>query len=220
MHVFGFSEAASATAITGSSLTSSSFTLAAGTSYIVTMYSKSSSGDSATPSSTGFTTNPTFNLIGAQQDYNASVEHNWAWYLTGGSGTGTIKITLAKATTQDYLEVVAVTGANTSSPVVTTNEAFAVSGGSAASTTPTNPATATLGAPALGDAELIFWSSAQSLTPSSITSPFAAVASTATANTNGSDELFDGAPATPSPISIQMTSARNWGTIALEINHS
>jgi hypothetical protein len=222
LSIYGFAKTAFASATTGTSLTSTSFTIAAGTSYLVFGSSKSSSGDSATISSTGFSTAPTATAV-AQQDYNGRTVHSWAWYLTGGSGSGTIKITLSKTTSQAYLQVISVTGANTTTPISTSNEGFSVSGGSAPSTTTSATATATLpSSPAAGDAEIIFWSSDSkngTSAPSSSSAWIGPVSGTFSAATNGSEAVYAGG-GTSSTLSLGLSGSQHWGTIALEIKHS
>jgi hypothetical protein len=111
-------------------LTSGAFTLAPGTRYLVFASRKSISGDSGSISTSAFTTNPTATAIGSEQSYDASAAHNSAWYLTGGAGTGTIKVTFAKATKQAYLDVIAIVGASaaTLSPRPTKDSRSAAAG--------------------------------------------------------------------------------------------
>ncbi len=217
--IYAFAKAASASATSGTTLTSTSLTIASGASYLVFASSKSSSGDGATISATGFKTAPGVAVIGSQQDYNAKTAHNWAWYLTAGSGSGTIKITFAKPTSQSYLEVIAVTGASATTPIVTGNDGLAVSGGSASSTATSSTATASLPASAApGDAQLVWWSSDAKNGSGAPTSAIALVSGSYASATNGSQALYGGAPSTS--LSLGLSSAQHWGTIAVEVKHA
>lgn len=213
-HIISFAEVASATTTLGSSVTSSSFTVSAGTSYLVFVYSKSGSGDTAAPTST-FGTGASFNAVGSRQDYGTGA-HNWAWYLTGASGTGTIKITFSQPTSRAFIEVIAIGGADTSNPIVTTNEGFAAGTGTTAS--------ANLpGAPGADNGEIVFWSTdsdnGNNNDPGSSSTLIAPVSGVYENHSTGSDDVFSGSPA-QSSLSLTQNGSRNWGTIALEVNSS
>ena len=186
-------------------------TISAGATYLVFAYDKSSIGDGATLATSGFTTSPGLTPIGAQQDYNSGVDHNWAWVMSGGSGTGQITATFAKqpANNWSYLYVVAIGGAG-ANPVVAQASAIGI----------TNPATATLpGTPGASDAEIVFWSAdGNAGNALSVTSPFAAVYNSAGSSSSGSLGVFAG-PASPSAVNITMNTSHPWGTTALEIAH-
>ena len=214
--VFAYSEAAAGSATTGTTATSTSFTLAANTAYLVFAFNNSgTTGDSATVTSSGFTTAPAINTIGSGPYGSKYLE--WAGYLTGGSGSGTLKVTFAKTIKQGYLEVIAVQGASTSSPVA--QSALATTTG----TTTSNPATANLtNAPSGSNGELIYWNSGSNFAATSITSSSSSitfVSGTSNAGANGSQGVFGGAPAQQTESLTTGTTKTLWGTIAVELNH-
>jgi hypothetical protein len=177
-------------------------------------YSKSGSGDTATVSSSSFTTAPTFTAIGSRQDYGTGGAHNWAWFVTGGSGTGTVKITFAQSTTRAYIEIIAIGGANTATPVVTANEGFA--SGSSATATANLP-----GTPSDGNAEVVFWTAdsnnGNNNDPTSSSALIAPLSGVYTNNSTGTDDVFTGSPP-QTTLSLTQNGTRSWGTIALEIS--
>ena len=210
------------TTVTSGTSLSSGLTLAAGDTYIVAEYSKSSSGDSATVSTSGFSSSPTVTAIGSQQDYDASTAHFWLWSLTGGSGTGTIKVTMAKATTDADLGFVAVAVTGSSAPTVSGTVGASVSGGAAASTATSNPATAMLAsAPSGGDYEMVFWSadSANGASGPTVSSAVLSPISNVYYSTaSGSVNLYAGDPLA-STLNLTQSAALHWGTLAVEIRH-
>jgi hypothetical protein len=212
--VFGYSRAAGGSATSGTSVaTSTSFALSANTAYVVFAFSDSgTTGDSVTVSASGFTTNPTVNAIGSASYDSKDIE--WAGYLSGGSGTGSLTARFAKTTTRAYIQVIAVKGATTGNPIA--QNAFA----SMTGTTASNPATANLSsAPDASNGELIYWTSDQNVaTPTSSSSSITFLTGTSTAATSGSQSVFGGAPPQQTE-SLSMGASRTWGTIALEINH-
>lgn len=145
----GASIAATGSATSGTSYTSTSFTLNSGENYLLFASTDSSAGDSLTASASGFTSAPTFASLGSQsfdtQNYQS------LWYLSGGSGKGQITITSTMSTSMAYLELLqiplgpggsfAAAGCSSNPPanqcVVTTN-----SSGDATSTTYTANASA------------------------------------------------------------------------------
>jgi hypothetical protein len=213
--VFAYSIVAGGSATSGTSITSNSFTLAANTTYLLFASNNSATtGDSATVTGTGFTTSPTVTAIGNATYDNAALQ--WAGYATGGTGTGTLKATFAKTIKQAYFEVIAVSGASTSSPVA--QNAFAQMTG----TTTSNPATANLSsAPNSASGELIFWNSTQSVTAASgwsSSSAITLVASSGNAAGSGSVGTFAGVPPQQTE-SLSMGGNHTWATIAVELNH-
>lgn len=186
----------------------------AGTTYAVFAFSDSSSGDTATPSSTTLGS-PTFTATGSEQSSDTSADHDWAWYVTGGSsnqGPGTITLTFAKATTQAYVEDVQLVGTTIATPAVTSNEAFAVS------STSNTSATANLSSVSgTADGELIFFSGAASAGASAPTSSSSAIGNLVHSSDAGSEGVYFGAPPQASE-TLTMGTATFWGTIALEIN--
>jgi hypothetical protein len=213
--VYAYSVAASGSATKNTTVTTTSFTLSASTTYLVFASSNSgTTGDSAAVTSTGFTTSPTVTPIGNATYDNAALD--WAGYVTGGSGSGTLTVTFGKTIKQAYLKVIAVTGASTSSPVA--QSAFPTMTG----TTASNPATANLSsAPNSSNGELIFWNSTQSVTAASSwssSSSITLVASSGNAAGPGSDGVFGGAPPQQTE-SLNMGGNHTWATIAVELNH-
>jgi hypothetical protein len=213
--VYAYSIVAGNLATSGTTITSNSFTLAANTSYVVFASNNSAStGDSATVTSTGFTSAPTVTAIGNASYDSSALE--WAGSLTGGSGSGTVKVTFAKTIKQAYFEVIAVAGASTSAPVA--QSAFPTMTG----TTASNPATANLSsAPNSANGELIFWNSTQSVNPASSWSSSPALTlltNSDNAAASGSVGTFSGAPAQQTE-SLNTGANHTWATIAVELNH-
>lgn len=214
--LLGAGVVAAGSATSATTAVTSSFTLNANTTYAVFAFSHSSSGDSATPTSSSLGS-PVFTAIGSQQNFASNVDHDWAWYLTGAGSTqgpGSITVTFSNTAAQAYVEVVELIGNNTSSPIVTSNEGFAVSASSNTS------ATANLSSVSSSlDGELIFFSGAGNAGAAAPTSSAAAIGNLSyAAATNGSQGVYFGAPPQTSE-TLTLGSATFWGTIALEIHH-
>ena len=127
----------------GKTVTTTSFTLKANTTYLVFAFTDSNTGDSATFSST-FSGSPTFNNIGSGSAVLAGDgnEYEFGRWLNGGASdaTGTITVTFVESTKQAYLHVVQLCGNDTSAPIA--QNAYATGNN-------TNPYTANLPAPPL-----------------------------------------------------------------------
>jgi hypothetical protein len=213
--VYAYSEAAAGSATKNTTVTTTSFTLSANTTYLVFASNNSAgTGDSAAVTSSGFTTSPAVTPIGTASYDSAAFEY--AGYVTGGSGSGTLTVTFGKTIKQAYVEVIAVTGAGTSSPVA--QSAFSTMTG----TTTSNPATANLsGAPNSSNGELIFWNSTGNATAASTwssSSSITLVSSSGSAGASGSEGVFGGAPPQQSE-SLNMGGNKTWATIAVELTH-
>ena len=180
--------------------------------------SNSGSPDSAALSSTGFTSAPSATQITAQA-FDNSLSHAWAWYTTGGTGSGTYKVTFGNTIKHAFLDIVQIKGLSNSPPIVSSTEGLAVSGGSAASTATSNPATANLGgSPSGADAELIFLASQSDFGASTPTLSSAGgfTSLVSTDSSNGSRAIYRGLVTNTE--SLTMGSNQNWGTMALELN--
>lgn len=154
LNVYSSTLVASGNATVGLSVTSTSLTLQAGSAYLVlAMTHDAVAGPNVLAvAGAGFSTLPSFTQVGTQVDYDSDGAHAGAWYLTGGSGSGTVALTLTNPTQDAYLEVVQIQGADAASPVVTATEGSANSG-----TTAGTSASADLsGAPSAGDYEVVF----------------------------------------------------------------
>jgi hypothetical protein len=213
--VYAYSVAAAGSATKNTTVTTTSFTLSANTTYLVFASNNSAAtGDSAAVTSSGFTTSPTVTPIGTASYDSAAFEY--AGYVTGGSGSGTLTVTFGKTIKQAYLKVIAVTGASTSSPVA--QSAFPTMTG----TTQSNPASANLSsAPSSSNGELIFWNSTGNATAASTwssSSSITLVSSSGSAGASGSEGVFGGAPPQQSE-SLNMGGNKTWATIAVELNH-
>jgi hypothetical protein len=213
--VFAYSLVAGGSATNGTTITSNSFTLSANTTYLLFASSNSgTTGDSAAVTSSGFTTAPTVTAIGNATYDSAAFE--WAGYVTGGSGSGTLKVTFGKTITKAGFEIIAVAGASTSSPVA--QSAFPTMTG----TTTSNPATANLSsAPNPANGELIYWNSTMNVTPASgwsSSSSLTLVPGSGSASGPGSAGVFGGAPPQQTE-SLNMGGNHTWATVAVELNH-
>jgi hypothetical protein len=201
---------ASAGASKVTQITSPSFTLKANKTYLVFAFTRSTSGDSATVSST-FAGSPVFNPIGAGSQFFNGKDYDFGWWLNGGAtdGTGTITVTFAKPSDQAYLQIVELNGNDTANPIA--QSAYA-SGNS-------NPYTANLpNPPAAGDSEVVFLTAHEDLgsTAPAATPPMTNLvyahsgsgsAGTYAANAASQTESFAGG-------------SKHWGTIAVEIRHA
>jgi hypothetical protein len=206
---------ATGTASNGKTMTTSSFTLKANTTYLVFAFTESKAGDSATFSSTGLGS-PTFNNIGSGSlNYNTS-DYEFGRWLNGGvsNATGTITVTFVQTISKPaYVQVVELCGNDTSTPIA--QNAYASSPG----TTATNPYTANLPTPLAPtnfdvyflDAGDDLGTSAPTGTPA-VTNLFYAHGGGTAAGTYFKDpasafESFNTSP----------PSNKHWGTIAVEI---
>jgi len=195
----------------GNTVTTTSFTLKANTTYLVFAFTDSNTGDSATFSST-FSGSPTFNNIGSGSAVLAGdgKEYEFGRWLNGGAtdSTGTITVTFAKTTSQAYLHVVQLCGNDTSAPIA--QNAYATGNN-------TNPYTANLPlAPLAGtNFDVYFLCGKEDLGGSAPTGTPAVTnliyghagggsAGTYFAGTPSQNESFAGAN-------------KHWGTIAVEI---
>jgi hypothetical protein len=195
-------------------LTTQSFTLKANTTYLVFAFTNSVSPDSATPSSS--VGGLTFNTIGSGSlplPYNGG-DYEFGWWVNGGASdaNGTISVTFVKIPKQAYVQVVQLSGNDTSNPIA--QSAYASSG---SGNTQSNPYTANLPAPPLAGTnyDLYFLNASEDLGGSAPTGTPAATnliyvhAGGGTAGT-----YFDG---TPSQNQSFAGSNHHWGTIAVEI---
>ena len=191
-------------------MTTASFTLLANTTYLVFAFTNSAAGDSATFSST-FSGSPVFTPIGAGSlNYNTS-DYEFGQWLKGGASnsTGMIKVTFVKNTTQAYVQVIQLSGNNTSTPIA---QGAYISGNN------TNPYTANLPAPpSSGDQEVVFLSGQQDL------GGMAPPANPSMTNLiyvhNGPGSAASYARANATQNTSFSGGNANWGTIAVDINH-
>lgn len=192
----------------GKTVTSSSFTLQANTTYLVFAFTNSAAGDSATFSFSGGS--PTFNNIGTGSlNYNTS-DYEFGRWVNGGAtnSTGTIKVSFVNTTHQAYVQVIQLSGNNLSTPIAQS----AYTSGNSNSYTANLPAS-----PTSGDQEVVFVSGGADLggmaptaNPSMTNLIYAHAGS-------GSAASYARANATQNT-SFSGGNA-NWGTIAVDINH-
>jgi hypothetical protein len=171
-------------------------------------FTSSSAGDSATFSFSGGT--PTFNNIGTGSlNYN-NKDYEFGRWLNGSASdvTGTITVTFVKNITQAYLQVIQLSGNDTSNPIA--QSAYA-SGNN------TNPYTANLPAPPIAGTnfDVYFLSANESL---GVSSPIGTPAVTnliyVPGNSGTAGTYFAG---TPSQNESFAGANKHWGTIAVEI---
>ncbi len=217
--VYSVTSVASATDTSGASSTTSSFTVQPNTTYLLVAFRNSQNGDGLS-SITSSGLNPALSTASftsvAQQNFH-NLDYQSVYYVTtgsGASGTGTLTVTFKKALGAGQvtiLDLIAVGGNNTASPIVTTNERLTFG----------NVTTATAGmpsVPASNDASLVFLVADQDLGASApaaspaMTNPFYSD------QASGSAGVYAAAPAQQSE-GFPVGSGRNWGTIALEISH-
>jgi len=201
------SPAASASG-TSNTVTTQSFTVKANTTYLVFAFTSSGNGDSATPSSS--VAGLTFNTIGSGSLFYNGKDYEFGWWVNGGGSdaTGTISVTFVKKPNQAYVQVIQLSGNDTSNPIA--QNAYA-SGNN------TNPYTANLPAPPVAgtnfdvyflDANEDLGGSAPTGTPT-VTNLIYVHASAGSAGTYFAD--------TPSQNESFAGANKHWGTIAVEI---
>jgi len=203
---------ATGTASNGKTMTTSSFTFKANTTYLVFAFTESKAGDSATFSSTGLGS-PTFNNIGSGSLFYNGNDYEYGQYLNGGNNAnGTITVTTVQTISKpSYIQVVELCGNDTSTPIAQ----FAYATGNN-----TNPYTANLPASPLAptnfdvyflDAGDDFGPSAPTGTPA-VTNLFYAHGGGTAAGT-----YFKDTPSQTESFNTSPGSNKHWGTIAVEI---
>lgn len=137
----------------------------------------------------------------------------WAYWITtsgSASGTGTITVNFAKSGPQTYIGLVKLTGNNTTTPIVTSNEATTNGRGSTSTANLTNT-------PASGDGGLVLLSGAADLGGSAPTATPAMTNLLYSHGGSGSIAIFDAFPASKTESFSQGNAT--WGSMALEIAH-
>jgi hypothetical protein len=214
-YVYGITSAASANTTTSSTTsTTSSFAIQPNTPYLLLITRVSAASDSVSSfSSTSLTpalSTASFTQV-TSQNYNTS-DYQWAYYFVSpgsASGTGTITVNFAKKGTV-YLDLVALAGANTTTPVLTGN--VGKTNGSGTSATANLPS-----APASGDAGLVLVGGPGNFgTTTPTTSPTMTNLLYQKA-TSGSQAVFDAVPGNQNETATISTGT--WATLALEIAH-
>jgi hypothetical protein len=177
-------------------------------------FTNSVSPDSATFSST-FSGSPTFNNIGSGSlplPYNGG-DYEFGRWVNGGAtdSTGTISVTFALKPKQAYLQVVQLSGNDTSNPIA--QSAYASSPG----TSNTNPYTANLPAPPLAGTNFdVYFLNASEDLGGSVPTGTPAVTNLIYVHAGGGT-AGTYAAGTPSQNESFAGSNHHWGTIAVEI---
>jgi hypothetical protein len=210
------------------SVTSSTFAQTNGSTYLITAYESSSgNGTPTTPTPTvtggGTPTAIVTNNFGGTGSPNCTANdcYEWSWwYNARSSGTATVSLTFNNTPQASVVDVVALAGNSTTTPIVAANT-------TTASSTSTTAITAnTANAPTTGDITLQILASDDEIGTSAVTwSP----ASTnlyfrnATTNTGGASlQVNSASPGqqNESASALGFGGSQDWGTIALEIGHS
>lgn len=220
LNVYSASLVASGNSTSGTTLTSGSFTLSSGSAYLVLAMTNDATAGTNTMSvgaGSAFSADPTFTQVGSQQNYNNDGAHYTAWYLSGGTGSGTVTVTVTNPIKDAYVEVIEIQGAAATAPLVTSSEGFANAG-----TTAGASASADLSAaPAAGDYELVFENNVGDAGPGSpSSSSFTLVPSSYLHGGGGagaSVSAFTGGATQTATVTIG--SGVIWGTMAVEIAH-
>jgi hypothetical protein len=191
----------------GLKATTPSFTLKAGTTYLVLATLHSAAGDTLSVSSTGLGS-PTFNPV-ASQSYNGE-NYQAAWWLNGGATdqTGTVTVSWLQQAKEANVTVVQLSGNNTANPIANAKTA---SGNN------TNPYTANLSpAPNSTSSEVVLLSGQEDLggTAPVGTPPIASLTYDHTGGATHAVYATDTATASESFAGGN----HHWGTIAIEIN--
>ena len=211
------------------SVTTSAFTQTSGNTYLITAYESSSgNGTPTTPtpavSGGGTPTLIVTNNFGGARSPNCGANpcYEWAWWYNASTtnASATVVLTFNNTPQASVVDVVALSGNSTTTPIVTTSTTTA---SSTSSTTITGD---TANAPASGDITLQLLASDNEIGASAVTwSP----ASTnlyfhnAATNTGGASLQVNSASPGQQNESASASgfgSSQDWGTIALEIGHA
>ncbi len=215
-YVYSATSVASVADTSGASSTTSTFTVRPNTTYLLLVYRNSVNGDGINSvSSTGFTPGLNFSSLAAQSFFK--VDYQSVYSVTtgaGANGTGSITVSFKKALgvgQVTILDVIALGGNNTGTPIVTTNERLTF--GNVASATANMP-----NAPASGDAGLVFLVGQQDLGSAPPTASPAMTNAFYSHQPGGSAGLYMAAPSQQQE-AIPVGAGTSWGTIALEVAH-
>jgi hypothetical protein len=172
-------------------------------------FTSSASGDSATFSST-FSGSPTFNNIGSGSLFYNGKDYEFGRWLNGGAtdSTGTISVTFANKPKQAYVQVIQLSGNDTSNPIA--QSAYATGNN-------TNPYTANLPAAPLAGTnfDVYFLDANEDLGGSAPTgTPAVTNLVYAHAGAGSAATYFKG---TPSQNESFAGSNKHWATMAVEI---
>jgi len=218
---------ANASGTTVPSLTSSAFSAASGTTYLVSVFESAGSAP-GTPTltiSTGGTatlvTTNSFN--GNCKDHAACSEWTW-WFDAASSASTTVKATFSGPTaTGAVMEVDALSGNNTSAPIVASSTNTAAGCSNAACSNRTTAITAhTAAGPAIADITIQILASDDSMgsSPGPTWVPGNTYVNYAT-TAGASLQVNDASPGVQNESSSAsaFTGNKDWGTIALEVAH-
>ena len=210
------------------SVTSSTFAQTSGDTYLITAYESSSgNGTPTTPTPTvtggGTPTAIVTNNFGGTSSPNCAANdcYEWSWwYNARSSGTATVSLNFTNTPQASVVDVVALTGNSTTTPIVTANTT------TASSTSLTAISANTANAPATGDITLQILASDDEIGTSAVTwSPTSTnlYFHNATTNTGGASlQVNSASPGqqNESASALGFGGTQDWGTIALEIGHS
>ena len=211
------------------SVTSTTFSQTNGTTYLITAYASSSgNGTPSTPSPTvtggGTPTLITTNNFGGTSSPNCTANdcYEWAWWYNARSTSGSATVTMNFNNTPlaSVVDVVALGGNSTTTPIVTASTT------TASSTSSTAITANTANAPATGDITLQILASDDQIGASGVTwSPSSSNLFVRNAAANGTGASLQVNSASPgqqneSASATGFGGSQDWGTIALEIGHS
>jgi hypothetical protein len=163
-YVWSVSSAASGTSTSGTSVTTSSFTVQPSTTYLLLVFRHSSASDSVSSlSSSGLSPSLTLSSFTSvsSQTYN-SIDYQWAYWITtasNASGTGTLTVNFANTLAGGQISIVdliALGGNSTTNPIVIGNTTATSGSGTSATANLTY-------APGSVDSSLVFLSSNKGL---------------------------------------------------------
>jgi hypothetical protein len=166
------------------------------------------SGDSATPSSS--VGGLTFNTIGSGSLFYNGSDYEFGWWVNGGASdaNGTISVTFVKKTNQAYVQVIQLSGNDTSTPIA--QSAYATGNN-------TNPYTANLPAAPLASTnfDVYFLDAKEDISPSAPTGTPAVTNLIYQHSPSGSAASYFAG--TPSQNESFAGANKHWATIAVEI---
>ena len=211
------------------SVTSTTFSQTNGNTYLITAYASSSgNGTPSTPTPTvtggGTPTLITTNNFGGTGSANCTANgcYEWAWWYNARStsGSATVTMNFNKTPLASVVDVVALGGNSTTTPIVTANTT------TASSPTSTAITANTANGPATGDITLQILASDDQIGASGVTwSPSSSNLFVHNAAANGTGASLQVNSASPgqqneSASASGFGGSQDWGTIALEIGHS
>jgi hypothetical protein len=199
----------------GTGCSTASVTTTSGRTILIAVYWVDGNND-AISSITGPFTGGAATLItgAASHDFAGTTGYDMEiWQATGNGTSSVVTVKTGKTSTIAAIDVIQLSGNDTTTPVVASNVTNSTGGGS-------TTATATLTSPAAGDAELVLFGAAGANASFTTPTGFSSIDSGngSSPSNYGFRTVFDAAAQTSA--SSTVAPSAKWGTIALEIKHA